>query len=292
VDTFGKSSKLRERFALTTQFTGLFIVSLLAILHPSTLALANVEHLVLDVGSVVLVEVAVSTARRLGNTSSNTYGYGRLGVLIGLTLAVSLGGVSTWLIISSISQIVHPTRILLAPLGIIALVAASSNLVTAYVLKEHNEFAHHVNYVHLLADSGGFFVTVAAIGIARVTGSNLAVPIGAILVSLLVLVAQYPILLDGLNILMEGVPGSISLTQVEALINSYPEVGETHHLHLWRLDGEMTACSAHIRVNGTVSVHEAQQLTENLRRSLRDSFDIQHCTLEIECHSCGEPAHH
>ena len=59
---------------------------------------------------------------------------------------------------------------------------------------------------------------------------------------------------------------------------------------MWSIASDTPALSAHLVVEGEISMHEAQQRGERVRRLLEDDFGITHATLELECHPCAEPA--
>ena len=68
-----------------------------------------------------------------------------------------------------------------------------------------------------------------------------------------------------------------------------PRVQEVHHLHLWNLASDVTALSAHVVVAENPSVHDAQAVTDDIRRRLATYHDIGHATIELECHPCDDP---
>lgn len=64
-----------------------------------------------------------------------------------------------------------------------------------------------------------------------------------------------------------------------------------HHIHLWSLASDVTAFSGHVVIEEPASLHDAQIEVERLKAILSERFDIDHATIETECHPCvAEPA--
>ena len=61
-----------------------------------------------------------------------------------------------------------------------------------------------------------------------------------------------------------------------------------HHVHLHPLGGSRVSVTAHVVVDGARSVHDAQEIVEELRQVLVAERSITHSTLQLECHPCGD----
>ena len=64
-----------------------------------------------------------------------------------------------------------------------------------------------------------------------------------------------------------------------------------HHLHLWEMAPGEPALSAHVRIEGTTTLHDAQVVAERPRTLASDQFGVTHATFDLECHTCEAPAH-
>ena len=72
------------------------------------------------------------------------------------------------------------------------------------------------------------------------------------------------------------------------MILAQPGVRNLHHLHLWSLSSRRHALSAHLLVDDR-PVSESDALLARLRHLLRDRFDIDHATFQLEHHPCNDP---
>ena len=63
------------------------------------------------------------------------------------------------------------------------------------------------------------------------------------------------------------------------LIADHPGVVETHDLHVWTVTDGFAALSAHVLVQPGADCH---RIRLELERLLRERFDIDHTTLQVE----------
>ncbi len=89
------------------------------------------------------------------------------------------------------------------------------------------------------------------------------------------------------HIFLEGTPPSVDLDQLELVIRTDPEVQDVHHLHVWALDSETVALTAHV-VADPANLHGAQELSQRLEAALAER-GVGHATLALECHPCEDP---
>jgi cobalt-zinc-cadmium efflux system protein len=106
---------------------------------------------------------------------------------------------------------------------------------------------------------------------------------------LLVVWAGWGLLADAAHVLMEGTPEGIDPAAVASAIEAVEGVDGVHHLHVWNLASDVPALSAHVLMDGDVTLHEGQRRAEAVKARLAEEFGIEHATLEIECHECPSP---
>ena len=112
-------------------------------------------------------------------------------------------------------------------------------------------------------------------------------PAASILIAGLVLWAAWGLLADTAQVLLEGTPLGIEPEEISRAITAQPGIDGLHHLHVWSLASDTPALSAHLVVEGEITMHEAQQRGEAVRTVLERDFGIAHATLELECHPCA-----
>jgi cobalt-zinc-cadmium efflux system protein len=93
------------------------------------------------------------------------------------------------------------------------------------------------------------------------------------------------------RLLLDIVPDHLSTEDVTATLTALDEVVDAHHVHLWEPTLGEPAVSAHLVVDGDISVHESQALLDRVRSSLQEEHGVGHATFEVECHPCEEAEH-
>ena len=81
---------------------------------------------------------------------------------------------------------------------------------------------------------------------------------------------------------MDGTPTCIDAESVRTAVRGVPDVVDVHHLHLWNLASDVSACSAHVVLAGRPTLLQAQQTADLVRAELADRFGLIHVTLELE----------
>jgi cobalt-zinc-cadmium efflux system protein len=102
----------------------------------------------------------------------------------------------------------------------------------------------------------------------------------------LVTVAGLQLLRDSARVLLESTPSHLDPKQISSAIAQDPDVSAVHHMHVWSIDSENPALSAHVVIEGESSLHDAQQTSDRLKAMLARRFGVEHATLEVECHDC------
>ena len=146
-------------------------------------------------------------------------------------------------------------------------------------------------FVHMLADAlGSVGVIVAAVGILWF-GAEWLDPVMSIFIGGLVIWSAWGLIRDTLNVLLEGVPHDLDVSEIEESLRHSPGVSAVHHLHVWELGSDMPALSAHVVLDDVRTLHDAQTRGDGLKEMLADRFGISHATIELECHECDAIEH-
>jgi len=95
---------------------------------------------------------------------------------------------------------------------------------------------------------------------------------------------------DGVDILMESVPGHIDLDQLREDLLAVDGTEEVHDLHVWCLTTREVALSAHCVVTNAV---DHDQVLSDMSQLLQRKFNIHHMTVQLECDNrrAREPGH-
>jgi cobalt-zinc-cadmium efflux system protein len=155
------------------------------------------------------------------------------------------------------------------------------NLLGLWILKTDKESALNVRgaWLHVAADAVGSVGAIAGGFLVSVFGWQRADPVISVLISLLVTYSAWDLLKESVNILMEGVPKGIDAGQVRDAVAAVEGVESVRDLHIWSITSGMVALSMHV---GAGAERAHSDLLAELKRVLRDRFQISHSTIQIE----------
>jgi cobalt-zinc-cadmium efflux system protein len=262
----------------------------------SSLALlADAAHMASDVAGLAIALVAQSLVDRPGSTR-HSYGLQRAEVLGALANGILLVATTGWIVVEAVGRFGDEVAVEGGGLLVVATLGLLVNLVSAAMLARHRDDNLNLRgaFLHMASDAAGSVAAIAA-GVAVVTwDADWVDPAASLVIAALVLWSTWGLLVATVQVLLEGTPAGLDPSVITAAITAEPGIDDLHHLHVWSLASATPALSAHLVVDGEISMHEAQQRGERVRAMLEDRFGITHATLELECHPCAEPVdvHH
>ena len=238
-----------------------------------------------DVIALALSWVALRQAERPA-TGRKTFGYHRASILAALGNGLALIGITLWLFYEAIRRLRQPELPEAAVMMAVAGAGFLMNLAVAVSLKHSTrDISVRSAYLHLMSDAFVSLGVVGAGGVILLTGWSLIDPLLSLVIGVLILVGSWDIVMEALNVLMEGVPRGIHVDRVLDAMRSLPEVKDTHDLHVWSLSSHVYALSCHIQV-ADLPVSEGTQLLDRISRMLKERFGIAHTTIQLEAEVC------
>jgi cobalt-zinc-cadmium efflux system protein len=249
--------------------------------------LADAGHMLTDAGALGLSLFSAWIALRPASPSK-TYGYQRWEILAALINGAALFGIAAWVILEAVQRIQHPQPIRAELFLIVAAGGLLVNIVSLMIL--HGIRQGNLNtrgaYLHVLGDALGSVGALGAAGVILLTGWTLADPIISIALALLILLGAWRLLRESTDILLEGVPGHVSMAEVQRRMLGVAGVTGVHDLHVWTVTSGMVAMSGHAIVP-RLDTHP--EVLDQIRSELA-SLGISHVTIQLEVqHECEEP---
>ena len=271
---------MRLKVALVLTFAYMIAEAVGGWLTNSLALVADAGHMLTDVAALALTLFAIWFAARPA-TSKKTYGYYRLEILSAFVNGIALVLLSIWVIYEAIQRWQDPPEVAAAPLTIIAFGGLIVNLIAAYLL--HSDHKHDLNmrgaFLHVVGDLLGSVAAIMAGVLIWSMGWLWADALGSVLISAIIIFSSWRLILESVNVLLEGTPRHISLTLVEDAILETDGVGGVHDLHVWTISSGIDALSAHITHDDSV-LHS--DLLARVRGKLHDRFGIDHLTIQME----------
>lgn len=242
--------------------------------------LADAGHMLTDVAAMSLTLGAFWFAERPA-TSKKTYGYYRAEILAAFVNGVALACLSIWVIYEALQRWTSPPEVKGVELTIVAVGGLVVNIIAAFLL--HSGHQHNLNlrgaWLHVMGDLAGSVAAIIAGVLIIAFGWVWADAITSILISIIIIYGAWRLVVDSVNVLLEGTPSHISLAAVEQAILDTEGVGGVHDLHVWTISSGLEALSAHISHDSNVPHSE---LLAIVQRKLHDNFGIDHLTIQME----------
>ncbi|MBX7053855.1 MAG: cation diffusion facilitator family transporter [Pyrinomonadaceae bacterium] len=244
--------------------------------------LADAGHMLTDVAAIALTLSAVWFASR-PPTANKTFGYYRLEILAAFVNGIALVLLSIWVIWEAVQRWRDPGEIHGPEMSAVAFGGLIINIIAAKLL--HSDHSHDLNvrgaFLHVMGDLLGSLAAIVAGVLILAFGWLWADAAGSILISVIIVFGAWRLILESVNILLEGTPAHIDLRTVEAAILATEGVSGVHDLHIWTISSGIVALSAHI--SHFQSVPHSELLTE-IRTMVNEQFGIDHLTIQMETH--------
>jgi len=219
---------------------------------------------------------------------TKTYGYHRAGVLTAFVNALTLVALSAWILYESVLRLRQPETV---QEGIMIAVAAlglvlNSSIILALRQSSHADLNLRGAFVHMLGDALGSIAIIAGAIAIRYTGWQRVDPLLSILIGVLIVWTAWDIIRESLNILLEGLPRGIKLSDVAAAMKTTEGVLDVHDLHIWSLGSHAHALSCHVLIED-VPPSASDAILRRLNGTLETQFHISHTTVQFEHVSCA-----
>jgi len=282
---------LKQAFLLTAC---ILVVEVAAGFASHSLALlSDAGHILTDVVALGLAWFAVEQSKRPAD-SRRTYGYHRVGILTAMLNGATLIAIVFAIAFEAARRFVNPEPVEGGLVIVAALVAIGVNIYIALRLRGgQGNINIRAAMLHVIGDLAASVGVVVAGAIILLTGWLYADPLISVAIAALIAWGAIRIVLDTINILLEGTPKGLDLEQVRAEILSTKGVDSVHDLHVWSLTPQQMALSCHIVVAEDQSAADGEHLIYTIDERVCDRFGIGHTTIQLEaCHPCTSESRH
>jgi len=215
-----------------------------------------------------------------------TYGYQRAGVITAFLNAATLILISLLIFWEAASRILHPQPV--DDRTMLWVAAGALILNGAIMLALHRGQKGDINiraaFIHMLGDAiGAGAIILGAIAI-HYTSWTYIDPALSIALGLLIVYTAWDIIRESLNILLEGLPRGIQLTDVTKAMGGVEGVLDVHDLHIWSLGSSTHALSCHALIED-MPPSESERILKCINQVVA-GFNIHHTTIQFEHVPC------
>ena len=281
----------RLRFAVILTFLILVLEFAGGILTNSLALLSDAGHIFGDVFALSLSWVALLISGLPAN-DRKTYGYHRAEVLAALVNGAMLFIICGFIFYEAVRRMASPEKVLSFQMLFIAGAGFGVNLLVAAKLKEASRDNLNVKsaFLHVLGDMWASLGVIVGAILMTFTRFYLVDPIVSLLVGGIIFRGAYRVSKEALNILLEGVPETVSLDEIDALLRRIEGVSGVHDLHIWTISSAHLALSAHLVVEEQ-STHSTAKILSQIKDVLSANYAVTHMTIQFECKCCagGQP---
>jgi cobalt-zinc-cadmium efflux system protein len=272
------SRRLWVALALILGFMAVEVV--VGILASSLALLSDAAHMLTDAGAIALALVAARLAARPAR-GGFTFGLKRAEILSAQVNGATLVALAVVILVEGVRRLIDPPEVDGGPVLAVALAGIVVNLAATRVLAGANRRSLNVEgaFQHVLTDLFAFVATAVAGAVILLTDFARADGIAALLVAALMLHSGWGLLRDSGRVLLEAAPRGLDPDEIGRTLAEQHHVVEVHDLHVWEVTSGMVSLSAHVTVRAGC---DTQSHRRQLADLLRDRFDIDHTTLQVE----------
>jgi cobalt-zinc-cadmium efflux system protein len=268
---FGIGIALNIAFVAIEAFYGWKINSL-ALLADAGHNLSDVIGLVLAWGGAL--------AGRLRPDARHTYGWKRASILAAfinaLLLLVAMGSLA-W---EAVHRLQTPQAVEGITIMVVAGIGIVVNTATALLFLRGRQQDLNIRgaFLHMAADALVSAGVVVAGGLALWFGWTWLDPVVSLLIAAVIVAGTWNLFRQSLHLLFDGVPESVDLHAVHALLASLPGVECVHDLHVWAMGTSQIAMTAHLVMP---QGHADDEFLKHATDELHEHFDIEHVTIQV-----------
>lgn len=255
-----------------------------AVFAGSVALLSDAGHMLTDAGALGASLWAIHLADRPA-AGRMTFGFKRAEILSAAVNGVTLAAFGMLLFATAVSRLVHPVSVHGGPVTAVAAAGVGVNVAATAILARANRRRLNISgaLAHLVTDLWAFAGTLAAGIVILTTGFDRADSIASLLIVALMARAAFQLLRASGRVLLEAAPEDMDLADVRSHMLELPEVAAVHDLHVWVLNSDLPAVSAHVVVDDRCfSDGSAPRLLDELQACLAGHFDVEHSTFQLE----------
>jgi cobalt-zinc-cadmium efflux system protein len=273
------------RFSLLATLAYVALTFVAGLRAHSLALLSESGHNVSDFLALLLSFVAVYFQNRPAD-NARTFGYQRAGVLAAFINASTLILIALWIGVEAVHRLTAPVAV--QP-GLMMVVAAAGVVMNGVIAALLWGVARDVNmrsaFIHMAGDTLSTAAVIAGGAGILLTGRNWIDPVLSLLIAALILWSSAGIVRETLNILLEGTPRNLDLSEIRSQMAAVPGVLNVHDLHCWSLGSQSRALACHVTIND-IPPSESASILDKLRHILKDHFNICHTTIQFEHENC------
>jgi len=287
--TRNKALSIGNKFKFSIILTGLILAAEIVggLISNSLALLSDAGHVVTDIMALSLSWYALRQVER-PPSSRMTFGYHRIGVIVAVANAISIFAIAGIILYEAYRRFQQPPEINSILMMSVAFVGLAVNLFVTYWLRREQKSNINVRsaFWHALGDALASVGVIVGGAIILMTGWLWVDPLISVLISLVIGLAAWSILREGLRVLLEASPRNVDTDEMIKALRQVPGVKDIHDVHVWAISPQLNAMSSHVLIDDLL-VSQAADIRKKLEDILRQRFSIRHTMIQMECQQCN-----
>lgn len=249
------------------------------LLTNSLALLADAGHMLSDAASLALALFALWIAQK-PRSPDRTFGYHRTEILAALANAMTLIGVSAFIVVEAWGRFRSPEAVDGRTMMWIAVGGLLVNLAAMWILHAGRSESLNVKgaWLHVVADTLGSAQAIVAGALIWAFGWYVVDPVASVLIAVLIVWSAWTLLRQSVNVLMEATPDHIDADEVAAALTAVEGVVDVHDLHVWTITSGFESLTVHVTVEGRAH----REVLHEIRSLVHRRFGIEHSTVQLE----------
>lgn len=278
-------SKLKFGVIITLSILAIEIAG--GLLSNSLALLSDAGHVFADVLALALSWYGVRQAKR-PSSHRMTFGYHRVGVLIAIVNALSIFAIAAIIFYEAYHRFLNPGEVQGLLMVSVAIVGLAANIFVALWLRseQRNNLNVRSAFWHALGDALASIGVIVGGVIIMFTGWFWVDPIISALIGVIILLAAWQILKEGMRVLLEATPSGVDVVKMIQVLKQMPAVKDVHDVHVWSISPELRAMSCHVLIDD-LPTSQTTDIRQQIAEVLEQQFNIEHTTVQMECQQCA-----
>ncbi len=246
--------------------------------------LSDAFHNLSDVFSMIISYFAIQIGKKAKH-AGKSYGYKRAEIIAAVFNVITLFAVCFYIAYEALMRFLNPKTVDAGLMAWIALIGLTGNFISVLLLFKSSKYNINIKsaFLHLLGD------TFSSVGVIITSIVLIFYPIYILdsIISVIIIIyivkESWDILMESLNILMQGSPKHIKKDNlVNRLIKDKRlNIKGVHHVHIWEITPGKIIFDAHIIVSKK-DLQEADNIIKGINIILNKEFGISHSTIQLE----------
>ncbi|RSL35284.1 cation transporter [Salibacterium salarium] len=210
-----------------------------------------------------------------------TFGYKRFSLLGALINSLVLIAGSLFVLSEAVPRLWNPESPHAGGMLAMSLLGIAVNGAAVLKLKSGKTMNEKVVSWHLLEDVLGWVAVFIVSVVMMFWDFAILDPLLSVLITIYILFNVLKNLKKTLFIFLDGVPEEVDAMKIEQSIQQIENVEDTHHTHIWSLDGEQHVLSTHVVLCENISKEEIMKVKTAIKEALQ-RYSLEHITIETE----------